>query len=140
MLRARKANGGLPGCPETVLRRRRMKSAKGCLSVPSDRVGTRGILAARPQPRLARFLKTIFQGLTLIACVAAAAWGQTVAPAPVPDTPAAYQDLRFPALKKIPIPNVATYTLPNGMKLYLLEDHELPIVSGTIRVRTGNLF
>ncbi len=76
----------------------------------------------------------------LIACAGAAAWGQTVAPAPVPDTPAAYQDLRFPALKKIPIPNVATYTLPNGMKLYLLEDHELPIVSGTIRVRTGNLF
>jgi zinc protease len=26
------------------------------------------------------------------------------------------------------------------MKLYLLEDHELPIVSGTVRVRTGNLF
>ncbi len=34
---------------------------------------------------------------------------------------------------------MATYTLPNGMKLYLLEDHELPTVSGTIRVRTGNL-
>lgn len=43
-------------------------------------------------------------------------------------------------MKTIPIPNVATYTLPNGMKLYLLEDHELPIVSGTVRVRTGNLF
>ena len=31
-------------------------------------------------------------------------------------------------------------TLPNGMKLYLLEDHELPVVSGTALVRTGNLF
>jgi zinc protease len=26
------------------------------------------------------------------------------------------------------------------MKLYSLEDHELPIISGTVRVRTGNLF
>ncbi|MGA2740410.1 MAG: pitrilysin family protein, partial [Bryobacteraceae bacterium] len=54
--------------------------------------------------------------------------------------PAAYSDLKFPPLKHIPIPNVATYTLPNGMKLYLLEDHELPVVSGMVRVRTGNLF
>ena len=75
----------------------------------------------------------------LLACVSA--WAQTtVSPARVPNTPPAYTDLKFPPLKRIPIPNVATYTLPNGMKLYLLEDHELPVVSGTIRVRTGNLF
>jgi predicted Zn-dependent peptidase len=73
--------------------------------------------------------------------LAAAAFGQTtVGPAPIPDTPATYKDLKFPQLKKIPIPNVTTYTLPNGMKIYLLEDHELPIVSGTVRIRTGNLF
>jgi zinc protease len=76
----------------------------------------------------------------ILALAAAAAWGQTtVGPAPIPNTPAAYRDLKFPPLKHIPIPNVATYTLPNGMKLYLLEDHELPTVSGTVRVRTGNL-
>jgi zinc protease len=79
--------------------------------------------------------------LLLLFGLAAAAWGQaTVAPAPIPDTPPSYRDLRFPPLKHIPIPKVATYTLPNGMKLYLLEDHELPIISGTVRVRTGNLF
>lgn len=77
--------------------------------------------------------------VALAALAASAAWAQTVPPAPVPDTPAAYRDLRFPPLKHIPIPNVAAYTLPNGMKLYLLEDHELPVVSGSIRVRTGNL-
>ena len=38
------------------------------------------------------------------------------------------------------MPQVDTSTLPNGMKLYLLEDHELPVVSGTALVRTGNLF
>jgi predicted Zn-dependent peptidase len=75
-----------------------------------------------------------------VALAAAAAFAQTtVGPAAIPNTPAAYRDLKFPPLKQIPIPNVAAYTLPNGMKLYLLEDHELPIVSGTVRVRTGNL-
>ena len=79
--------------------------------------------------------------LLLAVSAAALSWGQaTVAPAPIPETPASYKDLKFPRLKHIPIPNVATYTLPNGMKLYLLEDHELPIVSGMVRVRTGNLF
>ena len=32
------------------------------------------------------------------------------------------------------------YTMPNGIKVYLLEDHELPLVSGFALVRTGNLF
>jgi len=69
------------------------------------------------------------------------AWGQTtVAPAPIPEAPSTYKELRFPPLKEIPVPKVATYTLPNGMKVYLLEDHELPIIRGAARIRTGNLF
>ncbi|MGH7248007.1 MAG: M16 family metallopeptidase, partial [Pseudomonadota bacterium] len=39
-----------------------------------------------------------------------------------------------------PIPKPVTFTLSNGMKVYLLEDHELPLVSGSALVRTGNLF
>ena len=31
-------------------------------------------------------------------------------------------------------------TLPNGLKIYLLENHELPTVRGLALVRTGNLF
>jgi zinc protease len=50
------------------------------------------------------------------------------------------KDLKFPPLKAIRIPDVATVTLPNGMKLFLLEDHELPVINGTARIRTGNLF
>jgi zinc protease len=61
---------------------------------------------------------------------------QTVQRAPVPS----YKDLKFPPLKQIRIPEVATYTLPNGMKLYLVENHELPLVRGFALVRTGNLF
>ena len=58
------------------------------------------------------------------------------AASPVP----AVKDLRFPPLKPVQIPRVDSVTLPNGMKLYLLEDHELPVVDGTALVRTGNLF
>ncbi len=51
-----------------------------------------------------------------------------------------YKELKYPPLKAIKIPDVATFTLPNGLKLYLLENHELPLVRGTALVRTGNLF
>ncbi len=51
-----------------------------------------------------------------------------------------YESLKFPPLRAVRIPDVATFTLPNGMKLYLLENHELPLVRGVALVRTGNLF
>jgi len=51
-----------------------------------------------------------------------------------------YKDLKYPQLKPIKIPDVATFTLPNGIRLYLLENHELPLVRGSALVRTGNLF
>ncbi|PWU04894.1 MAG: peptidase M16 [Terriglobia bacterium] len=75
--------------------------------------------------------------------VAIGLWAQapaTVAPrAARPATPSV-KDLKFPPLREIRIPNVETVVLPNGMRLYLLEDHELPVVNGTARIRTGNLF
>ena len=72
--------------------------------------------------------------------------GQTrpaAAPRPVakvaPAVPSA-RELKFPPLRPIQTPNVETSVLPNGIKLYLLEDHELPLVNGAARIRTGNLF
>jgi zinc protease len=53
---------------------------------------------------------------------------------------ASYRDLKFPALRPIPIPKIEKTTLPNGMRLYLLEDHEIPVVRGVALVRAGNLF
>ena len=47
---------------------------------------------------------------------------------------------RFPPMREIDIPEVVSHTLANGMELYLLEDHALPIVNGFASVRTGNLF
>ena len=38
------------------------------------------------------------------------------------------------------LPNVEELTLPNGLRILLLENHNLPLVRGTALVRTGNLF
>jgi zinc protease len=56
------------------------------------------------------------------------------------DGAVSYKNLKYPPLRPVKIPDVATFTLPNGMKLYLLENHELPLVRGVALVRTGNLF
>ncbi|HET8549778.1 MAG TPA: pitrilysin family protein [Bryobacteraceae bacterium] len=68
----------------------------------------------------------------LLSCAAAAQ--------PAPKTTPSYKALRFPPLREVSIPQLAESTLPNGMRLYLLENHELPLVSGFALVRTGNLF
>jgi len=49
------------------------------------------------------------------------------------------KDLKYPPLRPIQVPNVTSATLPNGMKLLLLEDHELPLVSGLAMVHAGTL-
>src|SRR5579862_9818633 len=51
-----------------------------------------------------------------------------------------YKDLKFPPLPPIQVPKPTKLTLSNGMKVFLLEDHELPLVNGTALIRTGNLF
>ncbi len=78
--------------------------------------------------------------LTLAAALVPAV-AQTPKPAakPSPSLPS-YKDLKYPPLRQIVLPKPETFTLPNGMKVYLLEDHELPLVSGFALVRTGNLF
>lgn len=53
---------------------------------------------------------------------------------------ASWKAIKFPPLKDVTIPKVEETTLPNGMKVYLLENHELPTVRGLALVRTGNLF
>ncbi|MEM1368667.1 MAG: pitrilysin family protein [Cyanobacteria bacterium P01_H01_bin.15] len=53
-------------------------------------------------------------------------------------TPLHYPELSFPALPEITLPNYERYVMPNGLVVYLLENHELPLVSGTALVRTGS--
>ena len=67
-------------------------------------------------------------------------------PAPKKKTTAAaassnkYKNMTFPPLRDVEIPKVEKFTLANGMKVYLLENHELPLISGRALVRVGNLF
>src|ERR1700735_4839921 len=51
-----------------------------------------------------------------------------------------YKDLKYPPLHALKIPEPTEITLSNGMKVMLLEDHELPLISGAALIRTGNLF
>jgi predicted Zn-dependent peptidase len=69
----------------------------------------------------------------LAMCFAALAAGQTV---PFPT----YKTLKYPPLPQVKIPEPAEFTLANGMRVLLLEDHELPLVRGVAMVRTGNVF
>ncbi len=72
------------------------------------------------------------------------AFGQAkpAANAPVKTTGASaskYKNLTFPPLRDVEIPKVDKFTLPNGMRVYLLENHELPLISGRALVKVGNL-
>lgn len=49
-----------------------------------------------------------------------------------------YKDLKFPDLKTLTLPSLERLTLSNGMTVFLLEDHRLPVVKATGRLRTGS--
>lgn len=47
-------------------------------------------------------------------------------------------NLTFPPLKSIKMPDIEKVKLDNGITLYLLEDHELPIVNARVRLAAGS--
>lgn len=49
-----------------------------------------------------------------------------------------YTELKFPALPEIQVPAYTRFQLNNGMIVYLMEDRELPLVSGSAVIRTGD--
>jgi len=55
-------------------------------------------------------------------------------------TPKHYTELTFPSLPAIQLPQYERYQLDNGITVYLIEDHELPLVGGTALFRTGDRF
>ncbi|MGF1567435.1 MAG: M16 family metallopeptidase [Nodosilinea sp.] len=55
-------------------------------------------------------------------------------------TPRHYDELTFPPVEEIQIPDFERYQLPNGLVVYLMEDHELPLISGSATFRTGTRF
>ncbi len=53
-------------------------------------------------------------------------------------TPKHYTELTFPPLPELQVPPYERFQLANGMVVYLMEDHELPLVGGTMLIRTGD--
>ncbi|HEX8986197.1 MAG TPA: pitrilysin family protein, partial [Bryobacteraceae bacterium] len=51
---------------------------------------------------------------------------------------AGYKSLKFPPLHNVKVPEPTRYELPNGMAVYLVEDHELPLISASAIVRAGS--
>lgn len=75
---------------------------------------------------------------TLAACALAAL--ATASTVPSSAQVADYRDLEYPPLPDFSIPAPEIYELANGMKIFLMEDHELPLVTVTARIRTGSLW
>ncbi|MEO8593336.1 MAG: pitrilysin family protein [Candidatus Solibacter sp.] len=48
-------------------------------------------------------------------------------------------DLKYAPLRPLQEPASTTFTLPNGLKVFLLEDHDLPVVGGGALVKAGTL-
>jgi zinc protease len=48
-----------------------------------------------------------------------------------------YRDIKAPPLRQASVPQPKRIQLPNGMVIFLMEDHELPLVRGTAVIRGG---
>lgn len=87
--------------------------------------------------RLAELKKGLRYGLMAMAMAVVLVIGLGRAPA-LAVTPRHYTDLELPPPPEIRIPPYEQFELSNGLKVYLLEDHELPLVSGVAVIRTGD--
>lgn len=75
--------------------------------------------------------------LWLILGIAIAQFGLGINPA-VARTAAHYTELEFPPLPELTIPDYERYELDNGMVVYLMEDHKLPLIQGTALIKIGS--
>lgn len=51
-----------------------------------------------------------------------------------------YRHLKYPSLRDVVVPEVQRVTLANGMRLLVLEDHELPLIYLSGRIRAGSIY
>ena len=81
-----------------------------------------------------RFIPLLFLSVATCVVLLTLSWprpAQAIEPKP-------YEALTFPPLGEIQIPDFERYELSNGLVVYLMEDHDLPLVSGTATFRTGS--
>eukprot|EP00190_Bangiopsis_sp_CCMP1999_P003400 CAMPEP_0198731006 /NCGR_PEP_ID=MMETSP1475-20131203/27534_1 /TAXON_ID= ORGANISM="Unidentified sp., Strain CCMP1999" /NCGR_SAMPLE_ID=MMETSP1475 /ASSEMBLY_ACC=CAM_ASM_001111 /LENGTH=512 /DNA_ID=CAMNT_0044493903 /DNA_START=329 /DNA_END=1867 /DNA_ORIENTATION=- len=49
----------------------------------------------------------------------------------------ALDKLEYPPLREVKVPDYTVHKLKNGVKVYLMEDHEIPLIGGTLTFRGG---
>ncbi|MBN1361835.1 MAG: insulinase family protein [Sedimentisphaerales bacterium] len=76
--------------------------------------------------------------MALLCGVMLATW--TGVPAGAGARAASYKQLQYPPLHEVVVPDVQRVTLPNGMRLFVLEDHELPLINMSARIRVGSIY
>lgn len=86
--------------------------------------------------RCPRSLRRFLLGLALALSLLALQFGLTTAPSVAAAKP--YQALQFPELPALSLPAYRRLRLENGLVVYLMEDHELPLVNGSLSIRTGS--
>jgi zinc protease len=73
----------------------------------------------------------VFRSLTVASLIASVGFAQGGKPA------ATYKDIQYPAPGVVRVPEPVRFTLPNGMRVLLVEDHELPTINMSAMIRTG---
>jgi zinc protease len=51
-----------------------------------------------------------------------------------------YKELKYPPLHELKMPEVKREALPNGMILFLVEDHQLPLIELSALIRVGSVY
>ena len=73
--------------------------------------------------------KCLFLMMILVLFVTSPLWAQK-----------SYKDLKYPPLGELKIPEVKREVFPNGMILFLAEDHQLPVIGVSVLVKTGSIY
>src|SRR5262245_44396236 len=51
-----------------------------------------------------------------------------------------YTDIKTPPLPGFDVPQPVTFTLPDGLRVFLMEDHEIPVITVRTLIRTGAFY
>lgn len=54
------------------------------------------------------------------------------------DAQSRWDEIEYPEINNFEMPDIEIFELDNGIKFYLVEDHELPLINVSVRVRTGS--
>ena len=75
---------------------------------------------------------------TAAATAPAAPATQAAPPARATDAAKDWKQLKYPPLRDVKLPEIKRYGLSNGVRLFVVEDHRLPLVDGVAIIRTGS--